>query len=417
MVSPRASCSAGSPVAVELGLHLVGGGVAGQAEQQAHRAARLERRRLCPAGCPRGRSPGTGGIDGGRRCATGSAPLPARKVPDSRRGSYHARRSAGLAGPRLSPHSVTYNEYGSVISADQIAAAFAEGDRRQRRVREVATLLEALAAASELRARTDALVALVHWMLQPDRRVPLPATGVEHAAGSANPSAIEPMADIRRLEVVIRLLEHRAVGTAIRQQVGALLAECEGVRLFAETGLGNDRGLLSETTDRLFARLLPTPRDDHDLYRLLFRMFPGKRDLTYLDRIPPGSFARLYNALLGPARGWAARTPRSRRRCSPPAGGGDRRLGADLRPAAGAGAVACHPRAQPAAAAARIAVLPPAPRGRSGAGPAGATRLRAGRGRARVAGGGRGLPAGTEGGAGASWRPPASASTWSTRWR
>jgi site-specific recombinase len=187
-----------------------------------------------------------------------------------------------------------------VISAEQIAAAFAEGDRRQRRVRELATLMEALAAASELRARTDALVALVQWMLQPDRRVPLPATGVEHAAGPANPSAIEPMADIRRLEVVIRLLEHKAVGAAIRRQVGALLAECEGVRLFAETGLGNDRGLLSETTDRLFARLLPTPRDDHDLYRLLFRLFPSKRDLAYLDRIPPGSFARLYQALLGP---------------------------------------------------------------------------------------------------------------------
>ena len=118
-------------------------------------------------------------------------------------------------------------------------------------------------------------MALVRWTLQPDRRMPLPATGVEHIAGSANPSAIEPMADIRRLEVVIRLLEHRAVGTAIRRQVGALLAECEGVRLVAETGLRNDRGLLSETTDRLFARLLPTPRDDHDLYRLLFRLFPA----------------------------------------------------------------------------------------------------------------------------------------------
>ena len=164
-------------------------------------------------------------------------------------------------------------------------------------------LLEALAAASELRARADALVALVHWTLQSDRRVPLPATGLEHAAGSANPSAIEPMADRRRLEVVIRLLEHRAVGAAIRQQVGALLAECQGVRLFAETGLGNDRGLLSETTDRLFARLLPTPRDDHDLYRLLFRMFPTKKHLNYLDRISPGSFARLYAALLGPPAG------------------------------------------------------------------------------------------------------------------
>jgi site-specific recombinase len=186
-----------------------------------------------------------------------------------------------------------------VVSADQIAAAFSEGDRRNRRVREVALLLAGLAAAADLPSRTDALVALVRWVVEPDRRIPLPATGIEHEAGSANPSAIEPLAELRRLEVVIRLLEHRTVGPAVQPQVAALVAESEGVRLFAETGLGNDRGLLSETTDRLFARLLPAPRDDHDLYRLLFRMFPHKRDLAYLERIPRGSFARLCRALEG----------------------------------------------------------------------------------------------------------------------
>ena len=68
----------------ELGLHLEGGGVAGQAEQQRSPDGPARTAPACPAGCRPGRSPGTGDTCGGRRCATGPAPLPVRKVPNSR---------------------------------------------------------------------------------------------------------------------------------------------------------------------------------------------------------------------------------------------------------------------------------------------------------------------------------------------
>jgi hypothetical protein len=150
-------------------------------------------------------------------------------------------------------------------------------------------------------------VALVHWTLQSDRRCRCRPRASEHAAGSANPSAIEPMADRRRLEVLIRLLEHRAVGAAIRQQVGALLAECQGVRLFAETGLGNDRG----AAERDHRPAVRPPVDPHPATTTICTAccsvcFPTKKHLNYLDRISRAASAVCTPPCWG-ARGGAGR--------------------------------------------------------------------------------------------------------------
>ena len=175
---------------------------------------------------------------------------------------------------------------------DQVLAAFPESDRRNRRAREIASLLSAFLAAQTLRPRMDALVALARWVVLPDRRFPLPTGPAE-----------EPAAEHRRLAALVRLLERIDLGPPVSLQLAAVMAEVEGVHLVAETGMPNDRGIYNETTDRLFRRLLPSPRDDHDLATLVGRMFPSPDELEWLEGLPPNLFVRLCEALAAEAAG------------------------------------------------------------------------------------------------------------------
>src|SRR5690348_7719835 len=143
---------------------------------------------------------------------------------------------------------------------DQVTAVFPESDRRNRRVRELAGLVVALTDAPELRSRIDALVALARFVVETDRRMPLPQMA---------PTAQHPAAEHRRLAALAAVLEAPELQRPIVTVVAAILAETNGVSLVAETGLPSDRGILRETTDRVFRRLLPSPRDDHDLAALL----------------------------------------------------------------------------------------------------------------------------------------------------
>jgi site-specific recombinase len=172
-----------------------------------------------------------------------------------------------------------------VLSADEILVPFAEGARRHRRVRELGALVGRFLAAETLAARTDTLVQLGRWATRPDASLPAAET--------------EP-APLRRLHALLLILEQPALAAAVQVQVWALLGETQGVGLLAESGLPNDRGLLSETTDRLFHSLLPVARDDHDLAVLLSRLFPSRRALAFLQRLPPPLFARASRALGAP---------------------------------------------------------------------------------------------------------------------
>jgi site-specific recombinase len=60
------------------------------------------------------------------------------------------------------------------------------------------------------------------------------------------------------------------------------LEETDAVSLFAQAGLPNDRGLLSESLDRLFRIVLPAPREETDLARLLLRLFPTQAEIDRL---------------------------------------------------------------------------------------------------------------------------------------
>src|SRR5687768_853181 len=67
------------------------------------------------------------------------------------------------------------------------------------------------------------------------------------------------------------LLDTLAKSPALRQRfaatIGSVLRDTTAVALFAESGMPSDRGLGSETLDRIARRVLPRPPDERDLDR------------------------------------------------------------------------------------------------------------------------------------------------------
>lgn len=113
---------------------------------------------------------------------------------------------------------------------------------------------------------------------------------------------------VARLRIAVTALERfpelRARWAAA---LGDVLAASTGVKLFAETGMPNDRGLMQETSDRLARRFLPRPPEHGQLAELFARIFRDPRDAAWIPAIPDDLFARLA-ALFGdvwrPARDW-----------------------------------------------------------------------------------------------------------------
>jgi len=121
-------------------------------------------------------------------------------------------------------------------------------------------------------------------------------------AGLPPPSSLwvapEPPA-VARLRIAITALERfPELQRRWVSGLGDVLSASTGVKLFAETGLPNDRGLVQETSDRLARRFLPRPPEHGQLAELFARIFRHPRDATWLPAIPDDLFARLV-ALFG----------------------------------------------------------------------------------------------------------------------
>lgn len=116
-------------------------------------------------------------------------------------------------------------------------------------------------------------------------------------AGLPPPSALwvppEPPA-VARLRIAVTAFE-RFPELKSRWMSGLrdVLAASIGVKLFAETGLPNDRGLMQETSDRLARRFLPRPPEHGQLAELFARIFRHPRDATWIAAIPDDLMARL----------------------------------------------------------------------------------------------------------------------------
>ncbi len=177
----------------------------------------------------------------------------------------------------------------------EFGAAMAADAPTQRSIAQLHGHLVSLHAGAALAVQVEMFERLGRWV----------------TAGLPPPGSLwqppEPPA-VARLRIAITALERypelRARwGSALRD----VLAASTGVKLFAETGLPNDRGLMQETSDRLARRFLPRPPEHGQLAELFARIFHHPRDATWLPAIPDDlltRFAAAFGDVWRPTHDW-----------------------------------------------------------------------------------------------------------------
>lgn len=79
--------------------------------------------------------------------------------------------------------------------------------------------------------------------------------------------------------------------------LSALLAESDGTALFGDVGIPSDRGFLAEMGNRISSRLIPSPRDAHDLSEIVSRLFSSDSDVAAFHELPLSDVHRLVRLL------------------------------------------------------------------------------------------------------------------------
>ncbi len=162
--------------------------------------------------------------------------------------------------------------FGLDSTRDLLLSLFPAQQHANRSLQTMASLLEDFTRAGTLHARLDAVVALYTWLRRPDDRLPelCPAAGLFAGTGS----------EWRRERVWLSILEcSPELRDRYHAGIAAILDETDAISLFAQAGLPTDRGLLSETFDRFFNIVLPAPREEKDLAKLLVRLFPTQKEV------------------------------------------------------------------------------------------------------------------------------------------
>ena len=168
-----------------------------------------------------------------------------------------------------------------------IHAALPPQRQSQRDLPKLAARLHALIDAADLPDRLDAWRDLTAWL----------------AGGSLWNDVYIDTVDVhgsatQRFAVLMDVLAANPdLAADVRRAIRAILDETDGANLFGEVGIPSDRGFLSEFGDRLTAKLIPSPRDDHDLSHLVSRSFRRDRDLTLIRGLQPSTFQRAVDIL------------------------------------------------------------------------------------------------------------------------
>jgi site-specific recombinase len=84
----------------------------------------------------------------------------------------------------------------------------------------------------------------------------------------------------------------------LARALSGVFRETSALGLLAQSGLPNDRGLWQETSDRVYRKLLPRPRDDRELARALAFFLPRRGGIGTLAHLSPDDLARLITCLL-----------------------------------------------------------------------------------------------------------------------
>src|SRR5262249_578087 len=175
---------------------------------------------------------------------------------------------ARMSVPALAPLGV------SGPSEDQLGAQFAESGVKAREIRLLWRWLSTLAEPETLADAVPLLERGATWLFQGARKI------------NREPGAT---AGLRRLLDVLGAVEPwRARVMAVVRRV---LAEIRATGFF-EMGLPNERGLWSETADRMARLFLPSPRDPRDLAGVVGRLFPKVKQARWIAEAPPELWAR-----------------------------------------------------------------------------------------------------------------------------
>ena len=161
---------------------------------------------------------------------------------------------------------------------ESIRSFFPAEKRRNYGVQSLISILQRFLEAPDLSTRLDAFVRLKDWV---NRRSPSPA----------GPG-------LNRLETVLALMESQSE-LRFRFQAGVreILTEVRSVELFAEAGLHPREGLWSEAVRRLMEEVLPSAREDTDLSKLIFRLYPTSQAIERLLALPDEIFERMVRLL------------------------------------------------------------------------------------------------------------------------
>ena len=76
-----------------------------------------------------------------------------------------------------------------------------------------------------------------------------------------------------------------------------ILASGDGTSFFGDVGIPSDKGFLAELGDRVSAKLIPSPRDAHDLAEIASRLFASETDVDAFHDLPLSDFHRLVRLL------------------------------------------------------------------------------------------------------------------------
>jgi len=170
-------------------------------------------------------------------------------------------------------------ELASTAVREQVVAFLDRGIGSDHDAYELAACFAAIAHAGSLAHRLDSLLSLIEW------------TQEGPGDGDGKP-------DRSRLVKAIEVLEALpGVRRGLQDTFAEILSETEGVNLFGETGIPGDRGFLAELGDRVMGRVLPEPSDDHDLARLVSRLYTKGVKAESFPMLVPELFHRIVSAL------------------------------------------------------------------------------------------------------------------------
>lgn len=153
--------------------------------------------------------------------------------------------------------------------------ALAPSDPRNRSLRKLYTLLVKIDPRKDALDREYALGDLVAWLRRGKDLTFVQTTGRTHLP-------IE-----RRLRILIQGLGlFGPLRARLALAIHTLLVERNALKLLARVGIPGDRGLFSETIDRLSHRLMPQPDDELDITEFVARLFDRPGDLEWLSAMP-----------------------------------------------------------------------------------------------------------------------------------